>query len=184
MSEDANRSKLVVFPRDDRAFRAHLEWAVEHVDPARPEQLQEQLSEAYPHVRVQARIGLADLGADRAWYVYRDGSAVTSTDADWWTRPDIAVFDIDATGSYVSANAAAAELLGRDIDDIVGKRVGSFTRHETAPEPGLRAFAVLAETGCLESTAVVVRPDRAEVAVRYRVTGHSAEGYRMVMIPR
>lgn len=184
MDQRVRHPNVVVFPRDDRAFRAHVEWAVENLDPAQPEQLQEQLSDAYPEVRVQWRIGLADLGGDRAWYVYRDGSAVTSTDADWWTRPDIAEFHIDATGSYVSANAAAAELLGRSIGDIVGKRVGSFTRHEAAPEPGLRAFAVLAETGCLESTAVVVRPDRAEVLVRYRVTGHPAGGYRMVMIRR
>lgn len=182
--QDVSPPRVVVFPHDDLAFRAHVDSAVERSAREDPAKLETYLSDAYPDVRVRERTGLADLGGDRAWYVYRDGSLISPIDEDWWKSADLAEFRIDGSGTYVSVNATAAELLGRDIDSIAGQRVGSFTRHEAVDDAGLRAFAVLAEQGVLESTALVVRPDGEEVAVRYRLTGSPKDGYRMVMVRR
>lgn len=179
--QDEARSEVVVFPDDDLAFRAHVHWALGHAadDPAT---LQASLHDAYPDARVRERAALAGFGGRHSWYVYRDGTALASRDKDWWTRPDLPEFRIDSTGTYIAANAAAAELVGREIDEIVGMRIGSLTRHEAVDDPGLMAFAALAEEGALESTAVVVRPGGEEVAVRHRLTGDPESGYRMVMV--
>lgn len=183
MIEDASPN-LVVFPRVDAAFRAHVDSAMERLDPDDPAELEEYLRDAYPEVSVRERLRLADFGGVPAWYVYRDGSLNTLTDEDWWTSPDLPEFHIDTQGTYVAANPAAVALVGRKAEEIIGMRIGSLTRHEPVDDPGLRAFAVLAETGVLESTAVVVRPDGAEVAVRYRLSGGAEDGYRMVMDTR
>jgi PAS domain-containing protein len=177
------RPTVSTVPHADLAFRAHVEWALEQSAVNDPADLERYLRDAYPDVRVHPRIALADLGGERAWYAYRDGSP-SYADGDWWSTPGLATFEIDATGTYVKANAAAADLVGRAIEDIVGARVGSLTRHGSADDPGQRAFDVLSERGWLESTAVVVRPDGNEVPVRYRIAGTPREGYQMVMSPR
>jgi PAS domain-containing protein len=183
MIDDVVPSKVVLFPRDDLAFRAHVEFALARF-PRDSKGLEDYLGAAYPEVRVRERTGLADLGGEHAWYVYRDGSVRAASDRDWWTNSELPEFRIDASGTYVGANAAAADLVGRAEAAIVGIRIGSFTRHEPVDDPGDHAFRVLAEMGSLESTAVVVRPDGEQVAVRYRLTGSPADGYRMVMARR
>ncbi len=183
-SVSSTTPEIVLFPRNDRAFRAHVEWAVERLAERNPEELEESVKAAYPQIRVRERIPLADLGGRHAWYVYRDGSLSAADEQDWSATSEVAEFDIDATGTYVGANAAAASLVDMPVEEIIGRSVGSFTRHERDDGPGRRAFAVLAEEGYLESTAVVVRPDGSEVAVRYRLTGTPARGYRMAMAPR
>ena len=182
-TQDDAHAEVVIFPDDDLTFRAHVDWAVERASDDLAT-LEDSLRDAYPDARVRKRAALAGFGGKPSWYVYRDGTALTSRDKDWWTNPDLPEFRIDATGTYVSANAAAAELVGREIDEIVGMRIGSLTRHEPVDDPGLRAFATLAEKGVLESTAVVVRPDGEEIAVRHRLTGDPESGYRMVMVRR
>lgn len=170
-------------PRADSAFRAHVEWALDQAESDDPAELERLIRDAYPDARVHERTQLADLGGEKAWYAYRDGS-LSYTDGNWWSASDLATFDIDATGTYVAANDVAADLVGRRVEDIVGTRVGTLTRHEAVDEPGRRAFDVLAEAGSLESTAVVVRPDGTEVAVLYRITRTSPHGYQMVMSPK
>lgn len=185
MIDDASGApKVVVFPNQDRAFRAHVEWAVERLATNDPAHLEASLSDAYPDARVRERVALAEVGGHHAWYVYRDGSARRAANRDWWAKAGVAEFLIDGAGTYTAANAAAAELVGRDIDHIVGMRIGSLTRHEEVDDPGLRAFEVLADTGFLESTAIVVRHDEEEIPVRYRITGTPADGYRMHMVKR
>ena len=185
MIDDASGApKVVVFPHHDLAFRAHVEWAVEQFAPSGPAHLEASLADAYPGARVRERVALAEVGGHHAWYVYRDGSVRRDGHEDSWTKPDVAEFRIDGAGTYTAANAAAAELVGRDLDEIVGIRIGSLTRHEELDDPGLRAFEVLAATGHLESTAIVIRPGGKEVPVRYRITGTAAEGYRMQMMER
>ncbi len=173
-----------MFPRNDRAFRVHVEWAVERLAARDPAELEESVKAAYPHTRVRERMPLADLGGRHAWYVYRDGSLTAADEHDWSATSEVAEFDIDATGTYVGANAAAASLVGIAVEQIIGRTVGSFTRHERDQDAGRRAFAVLAEAGYLESTAIVVRPDGNEVPVHYRITGTRAHGFRMVMAER
>ena len=175
-------SKVLVFPDDDLAFHAHVDAALRR-RPQGAAAFEQYLYDAYPEARVRERSGLADLGGEHAWYVYRDGTALTSRDEDWWSSPYLPAFEIDPAGTYTAGNAAAADLLGRDVRSIIGSRIGSFTRHEATDDAGLQAFAVLAEKGVLESTAVVVRPDGTEIRVRYRLTGNPAVGYHMVMRP-
>jgi len=172
---------MVVFPRNDRAFRVHVEWAIERLAPRDPAGLEAYVKVTYPHTRVHERTPLADFGGRKVWYVYRDGSLSVAEEHDWSSTSDVAEFDIDASGTYVGANAAAASLVGIALEQIIGMAVGSFTRHESEDDPGRRAFDALAEEGYLESTAVVVRPDGTEVPVRYRITGTRGTGYGMVM---
>ena len=99
---------------------------------------------------------------------------------EWWLADGLATVLIDDAGRDVQADPAAADLFGVPAEDIVGSRIGRFTRHEPSDEAGLRAFDVLAREGVLVSTAVVLRPDGSECEIDYRIT--RSEGvYTMVM---
>jgi hypothetical protein len=69
------------FPSDDAEFTAAVDEALARSAelPIPNEELLERLEDAlrdqYPHVRVQPRNPLAELG-HTVWYVYRDGRAV------------------------------------------------------------------------------------------------------------
>jgi hypothetical protein len=73
---------LLLFPRDDDAFGSVLERIAAEVGDLKgvaPEQLQRRLRAHYPGAVVRAQDPLGGLDASRsAWYVYRDGSPITS----------------------------------------------------------------------------------------------------------
>jgi PAS domain S-box-containing protein len=141
--------------------------------------------EAYPSTELLVRDRVvAAARTDVTWYAYRDGRGSARTVEEPW--PDDASlprFVFDASGTYVAANAAVADLVGLSIDEVLGSRIGRFTRHELDPSAGLRAFDVLVREGVLESTAVVVRPDGTELKVDYRITASDDGRYVMTMRP-
>ena len=185
--------RIVTFPSGDAAFRAHVETVVVKLGGRLAHSsidtglVAAQVRAAYPGVTIVARNPFAEVYPDgtATWYAYRDGRARVPDNGEWWSGhdPSLPRLEIDATGTYVAANAAAADLVGRPIGEIVGSRIGRFTRHEPDPEPGMRAFDVLARDGALESTAVVVRADGTELPVEYRIVVASGGSYEMVMRP-
>jgi hypothetical protein len=73
---------LLRFPRDDDAFAGVLDRIVAEASDLQgvaPSYIQDRLRAVYPGAVVHAQDPLAGLGAAGvAWYVYRDGSPVSS----------------------------------------------------------------------------------------------------------
>lgn len=185
---DVERIHLLTFPETDRAFRVHVEAAVASlgdrplVAEARRD-VEALVRAAYPLAGVFVRDRVTEATpTDVTLSAYRDGRGPSRTvDEGWSIDPSLPRFEIDESGTYVGANAAAADLVGVPVGEIVGSMIGRFTRHEADPAAGLRAFEVLAQEGLLESTAVVVRPDGTESAVDYRITASPEGTYVMTM---
>jgi PAS domain-containing protein len=183
MNQPSLTPTLSIFPRDD-ALKAHIDTAMERLGSCGPDDLERELSQAYPKVVVRVRSDAAQLGNDAAWYVFRDGVVTSPDSSEWWLGSTLPSFEIGEDGSYLDANAAAAALVGRPIAMIKGARIGTFTRHEADEAAGMRTFAKASQAGGLESTAVVVRPDGQELAVDYRLIRCPEGGYTMVMRER
>jgi PAS domain-containing protein len=176
--------RLAPFPRDD-ALIAHAQAALERLGPCSPDALERELRVTYPEVSVQPQSAVAQLRPQPVWYIFRDGHVRPTLLPDAWLDDALPAFVIGEDGTYLDANDAASRLLGVRVEKIRGARIGAFTRHEPTEDAGLRAFAVLARTGFLESTAVVGGPDgQLEVLVDYRITKTAEGGFRMVMRPR
>jgi PAS domain S-box-containing protein len=175
---------VITFPHEDAAFRAHVEAAQAAAGRWDGEVVERDIREAYPAAVVRRAQRLAELSPGvETWYVYRDGEIVAGQhSADWWLDGAAAEAVVDARGRYVEANAAAAQLFGVSRRRIIGKPAGTFTRHEANEEVGRRLFAALAETGTLQSTAVVKRPDGEEWPIEFHMRPTpAADGYLVVM---
>jgi PAS domain-containing protein len=180
----ATTPRLAPLPRDD-ALIAHADAALERLGPCSPDALERELRVTYPEVSVQPQSTVAQLGPQPVWYIFRDGHVRPALLPDTWLDDALPAFVIGEDGTYLDANDAASTLLGVPIKKIRGARIGAFTRHEPTEDAGIRAFAVLARTGLLESTAVVGGPGGdLEVFVDYRITKRAEGGFRMVMRPR
>jgi PAS domain-containing protein len=176
--------RLAPFPRDE-ALIAHAEVALERLGPCSPEALERELRTTYPHVSVQPQSQVAQLTLQSVWYVFRDGHFARPLSPDAWLEENLPTLVIGDDGTYLDANDAASDLLRIPREQIRGARVGSFTRHEPTEDAGMRAFATLARTGLLESTAVVAGPHHDDgVLVDYRITKQADGRYEMVMRPR
>jgi PAS domain-containing protein len=176
--------RLAPFPRDD-ALMAHAQAALDRLGPCEPDALESDLRATYPEVSVQRQSEVAQMSLQPVWYVFRDGHLYPALSPDVWLDEALPMLVIGEDGVYVDANDSASDLLGLPVEQIRGARIGSFTRHEPTDDAGMRAFAALARTGVLESTAVVGRPiGNAEVLVDYRITKEAQGGYRMLMRPR
>ena len=176
--------RLAPFPRDE-ALIAHAEAALDRLGRCSADTLERVLRATYPEVSVQPQSSVAQLSPEPVWYVFRDGHLRPPVSPEAWLDETLPTLLIGEDGTYVDANDAAGDLLGLPVDEIRGARIGSFTRHEPTEEAGMRAFAALARTGLLESTAVVARPGNGDgTLVDYRITRRAEGGYRMVMRPR
>jgi hypothetical protein len=82
MEVEVSNVQLLVFPRDDDTMQSRLARIAAEVgrwERVTPSYLEERLRAFYPGavVRRQDRLGGLD-GGPRAWYVYRDGSPISS----------------------------------------------------------------------------------------------------------
>jgi PAS domain-containing protein len=176
--------RLAPFPHDE-ALIAHADVALDRLGSCSPEDLQRELRATYPDVSVQRQSQIAQMTLEPVWYVFRDGHLGPALSPDSWLDDNLPTFVIGDDGTYLDANDAASDLLGLRVEHIRGARIGSFTRHEATEDAGVRAFAVLARTGYLESTAVVAgSPDADGLLVDYRITKQPDGRYQMVMRPR
>jgi len=161
-----------------------VEAAIDRLGPGELARVEAEVREAYPAAVVRARDAMAgySIGAE-TWYAYRDGSVGSDTSGDeWWGDQSLPRTRVSADGRYVDANDAAADLFGVERDRIVGSAAGAFTRHESDAEIARRLFALLAESGELQSTAVVLRPDGQTWPIEFHmVRGSLAGEYISVM---
>lgn len=178
VSLPAGRVRLATFPPADHAFRAHVEAAVDRLGPGELAGVQAEVRGAYPAAVVRPRDAMAGfaIGAE-TWYAYRDGSVGSDTsEGEWWLDQSLPQARLSAEGRYVDANEAAADLFGVERERIVGSAAGAFTRHESDEEIARRLFALLAESGELQSTAVVLRPDGETWPIEFHMARSSPAG--------
>ena len=184
VSLPAGRVRLVTFPPADTAFRAHVETALDRLGRGELAGVEAEVREAYPAAVVRARDAMAGFSIEaETWYAYRDGRVGSDTSqGDWWHDQSLPRTRVSAEGRYVDATEAAADLFGVERERIVGSAAGAFTRHESDEEIARRLFALLAETGELRSTAVVLRPDGDTWPIEFHmVRGSLAGEYVSVM---
>ncbi len=181
-----SHDRVLTFPQDDLAFRAHVDAARAALARWDPGRVEAQIRLAYPNAVVRAadRFGQLESGW-RTWYVYRDGGiGAAASDDPWWLDETLPRTVMAADGRYVDANHAAADLFGCTRDAVCAGRAGDFTRHESDGEVASRLFATLRDTGRLHSTAIVVRPDGTEWPIEFHVTATTPRGDQYVTVMR
>lgn len=175
---------VVTIPSADRAFRAHVDAAIEALGVTNLPALETRLHEAYPTavVRVSSVLGSVVFD-DVRLYVYRDRQAARQPlPGDWWRDESLPRTVVNEEGRYLDANDAAARLFGVDRATIVGSTAGRFTRHEGGEDVARRLFETVARYGEIASTAVVVRPDGEQVPIEFHMRRLAAgTGYLTVM---
>jgi hypothetical protein len=75
---DVRDVDLIHFPKDDVAFRGRVRAVMAEIPDASIERVEARLRDAYPNVRLVARVHLAELFPSErpTWYAFRDGRAV------------------------------------------------------------------------------------------------------------
>lgn len=177
---------VVTIPSADRAFRAHVDAAIEDLGLKDLPALEVRLREAYPSAVVHASSTLGSLVADDArLYVYRDRNAARQPlPGDWWRDETLPRTVVNDEGRYLDANDAAAKLFGVDRSTIVGSTAGRFTRHPGSEDLARRLFETVARYGEIASTAVVVRPNGELVPIEFHMRRLAAGAeYLTVMRP-
>lgn len=152
----------LIFPVDDRVLARRVQETMETMRADGPEasvaELRDHLAGIYPRVAIRLREGFAGFGQPVA-YVFRDGTALPEGhDLRWAEEPGVARVVTDGSGTYVEANAAAAELFGVSAADIVGRPAGTFTRPDARIRDAAALWADLQETGRLHSLALLQAP--------------------------
>jgi PAS domain-containing protein len=178
--------RVTTFPTSDVAFRAHVDTALDRLGRCRPPDLELQIRAAYPGAIVRVRTAMAEMWPSvdtETWYAYRDGTVRPADDAEWWLDESLPRTLVAADGSYIDANDAAADLFGVPRDEILAAKAGAFTRHEGSDDVGRRLFQVLAETGGLDSTAVVLRRDGEEWPIAFHMS-QATEPDRYITVMR
>jgi PAS domain S-box-containing protein len=162
--------QLLTFPHDDLAFRAHVEAARQRIGGWSESRIQAAIRDAYPEAVVRRASVLAGIEPVARWYAYRDGRILPRpADEAWWLEPDLPRTVIDAEGRYLDADESAAELFGVSRQEILAGHAGDFTRHEPDAEVGRRLLALLRDTGRMDSTAIVRRPDGSEWPIEFHI---------------
>ena len=127
-----------------------------------------------PRAEVRVRDPLAGFG-EPTLYVFRDGSISSTLGSEAWAEESLTARVVtDASGTYVDANQAAAELFGIRREEIVGRPAGSFTESEALIANPQELWAKVETTDELHSLAVVRRPDGL-VRVEF-ITRRNADG--------
>jgi PAS domain S-box-containing protein len=175
VSIPGSESTIVTFPADDAVFAARIRATLADLDvrglDAILDRLKHDLCPVHPRVELHVRTSLAGFGPGLVVYAFRDGSALDRhRDGTWCQDPALARLVTDGDGTYLDANAAAAELFGVKREDIIGKSAGAFTRPDAVVPDGDALWRTLKEQGQLHSLAIVQRPDGVERHVEFVTT--------------
>jgi PAS domain S-box-containing protein len=173
IDQESRDSRVVArsFPTHDVVFAERVQELLRREQLTGPERiaagLQRTLRTIYPNVKATVRDDVAGFG-DTMIYVFRDGSASPLAEAESWIE-DAATARLvtDATGTYIAANAAAAQLLGRSVESIIGETAGTFTRPDARIEDASALWRMLDQTGRLHSLAIVRCEDGSEKPVEF-----------------
>jgi PAS domain-containing protein len=142
---------LATFPRDDAVFAAFVRgcWTGLHEEVQRtPEELQRLLRRCHTKAVVRPREDVADLGAGRIWYVYRDGHAGIRSEVGWWRLPATASVRFDASGRFIEANTAAETMVARPL---VGAQWTELVPPEARTGEGAWVWETLRRDGHVQS---------------------------------
>jgi PAS domain S-box-containing protein len=175
--------RVSTFPSTDVAFEVHVSRAQELIGGEWDrDRVLEQVRQAYPEATASraSDVAVLEFEAER-WYIYRDGSARGATKDDWADDASLPCAIVGPDGRYIQANEAAAELFGVRRDEIPGRPVGSFTAHESDDEIGRRLMGLADGEGRLASTAIVKRPDGADLRIEFVVRSTGSEGHIVTM---
>jgi PAS domain S-box-containing protein len=174
------------FPSHDSAFAEHVARAREERGAWDAEWVVARIRAAYPDATATQASALAALAPEtERWYVYRDGSSrAFPHDPSWADDESLPRAVVGPDGRYVDANDAAAALFGADREQIIGRRVGSFTAHEDDDEIGDRLLSIASVGQPVSSIAVLKRPEglgpRIEFVVRPSGSDHHLVTMRLL----
>src|SRR4051794_9875075 len=100
-----------------------------------------------------------------------DGWTTTTREAFWrlFPKSGMPMFVLDDDATYTAANEAASDVLGRPVDEIVGRRMGFTTASEHRPEL-YRTWAELQRTGFVIVPWQIMLPDGSTLDVETTCT--------------
>ena len=162
--DEGLRFEIHTFPSDDHVLEQRareIASAYKSADDAFAA-VESALRVVHPSVAVRLRSPLAGYGRS-ALYVFRDGTAAPSEADDAWLEdPATARVVSDGDGTYLDANAAAAQLFGVDVASILGRRCGDFTHSDARVRSADALWNTVERSGRLHSTALLSHGRRVE----------------------
>src|SRR5687768_9116716 len=96
----AHQIKVLTFPHDDIAFRAHIEGVQTWLGHWDAEAVEAKVRRAYPAARLRLAEQFGRIGVEpETWYAYRDGSVRPHGDAAaWWESEGLPRTVIESDG--------------------------------------------------------------------------------------
>ena len=164
---------LRVFPRDDGAFQADAESAMDGAPT--PAGLQRALRARYPAAVVRPREDIADPEFGPAvWYVYRYGSARPV--GRWWTEQSYPWAVLDDQRRFVDLSSSLAEIVEAPVEMILGQQVEAFSNPDdpTARDDVEALWAEFRRAGQLDATLRFRRLDGTEREIEYHLVANAA----------
>ena len=161
---------LATFPRDDAAFAGFVRGTADGLaadDALAPDMLQARLRTWHSQAVVHVRNELAGLTNDRLWYVYRDGG-VARSESGWWASDAVAQLTFDRTGTFRSANQAAADLVDRSIEELVGASWSDLVPPDAAATDPVWLWRLLDAGHAIQSLFELPLPDGARRVIEFR----------------
>ena len=142
---------IVSFPREDRAFAAHVRLLLgDTATASSPPALELRLRTMYPGARVVMRVRLAGFDDQPVWYAYRDGRIAPAQPATWWTETGAAWHDIGVDGLWTDMNAAMEALVGLPREEVIGRTWERFGTPEAIASQG-PIWDVIERDGVIDS---------------------------------
>jgi len=173
MQEHDSQRRLVArtFPTSDVIFAERVRGLLQRKSAPDAQRvcvaLEASLRNSYPQVRAMVRSDVAGFG-DTVIYVFRDGSiAAAQTEEHWIDDPTTARVVTDPSGTYIEVNERAERLFGRASSEIVGSKLGSFTRPDDRVEDADAVWRAFNEAGRLHSLSVIRCADGTDTPVEY-----------------
>ena len=164
-------SSVACVPDTDAAFRGYVNLALDRMPEPTPDGLALRLRRLYPHAHVN------DYGDH--WTAHRDRVDESVSAEAWWGLPDLPRVRYDNEALILEANAAAEELLGRQM---VGHHWQEFVTPGSTEQVSAM-LAILAEAGHAESRFRMPRADGSLLEFD-SYTEVDGESFTTVMRPR
>lgn len=162
-------SVLEVFPSDDEAFARYARQCLAELDHAEPDpkELERLLRRWHGRAVVRVQSDLGRLSAEPAWYVYRDG-VIARSESGWWQQDGAARLTFDRDGTFLDANEAAATLVGRPREQLVGAHWSTLVGRAAHAVDPQWLWAMLDDGLPVQSTFELARPDGGLSTIEYR----------------
>jgi len=160
--------RIVSVPSSDAAFARAVSDALQGGRVASEADLEGALRPLFPWTTVRRR----ELSSERmtTWYVYRDRDFGPAQSAPWWESGDAASLTVRvADGVVIGADPAAASLLGRDPEQIIGHPFTDLIDRRAVPV-ARSIWSVLLEHGVVTTVLAAIRSDGLQALIDIRAT--------------